>query len=78
MKRAAPLVLVFLLFHSPDGGPLWIACQAIFAVRPIGGAKQHVASGTRALIYMPGHTLAIKEAPEDTAARVDKCRSEGD
>ena len=74
MKRAAPLALAFLLFHSPDGAPLWIACQAIFAVRPIGGAtKQHVATGTRALIYTPGYTLAVKEAAEDAVAKAKGC-----
>jgi hypothetical protein len=51
MKRAAPLICVLLMFHSPDGGPLWIACQTIKAVRPIGAYKQHVAMQTRALIY---------------------------
>jgi putative ABC transport system substrate-binding protein len=30
MKRAAPLILgVLLTFHSPEGGPLWIACSIL-------------------------------------------------
>jgi hypothetical protein len=73
MKRAALFVLVFLLFHSPDGGPLWIACQAIYAIRPVAGYKQHVTSGTRALIYTPGHTLAVKEAAGDAVAKAKGC-----
>jgi hypothetical protein len=79
MKRAAWFVLAFLLFHSPEGAPLWIACQAVFTIRPIGDVtKQHVATGTRALIYTPGHTLAVKEAADDAVAKANGCAAPGD
>ena len=77
MKRAAPLILgVLLMFHSPEGGPLWIACQTIKAVRPIGAYKQHVATRTRALIYTQGATFAVKEAPEVAVDHIEKCQNE--
>ena len=44
-----------LVFHAPDGSELWVESEVVKVIRPVGVAhREHVAPGTRSVLYLAG------------------------
>jgi uncharacterized protein (DUF2126 family) len=62
-----------LLFHSPDGSPIWIASAAISIIKPA-PPQDHVAKGTRTIIFTStGKNFGISESNDAVAGIIKAC-----
>ena len=66
-----------IAFHTPDGGEIFIETIHIVAIRPIASSQaEHVARGTKALIYTTDKNFAVIENEEKIAELMGQCEKE--
>ena len=68
-----PPLSCLAIFHSPDGTEIRIETRHIVAVRPADAVKQHLASGTNALIYTSTQTFGVIETVSEVKMLEDEC-----
>lgn len=68
------LLACLVIFHSPDGSLVSVEKQHVAVVRPVTEPiKEHVAAGTRALLYVGSHKIGITETAEEAEAMLEQC-----
>jgi hypothetical protein len=68
---AALFLGCLLLFHSSDGSLIWIESEAIKVLRPAPAYHDHVARGTKTIIYTStGKTFGVSENYDQVTSAV--------
>lgn len=68
------LLACLVVFHAPDGTLVSVEKQHIAAIRPVSeAAKEHLAPGSRALVYVGSHKFAITETLDEAEAIMEQC-----
>lgn len=63
-----------MMLHSPDGQVLRVESHQIFAIRGLTkDLEQHVAAGTKTVIFAGGQKFGIKETPEEIETMIANC-----
>lgn len=77
-KWYIPLSCIIAL-HSPDGTELRFEAHNFTAIQALPhGYKQHVAHGTKTIVYgSGGNKFGVTETPEEIAALAAKCGDGG-
>jgi hypothetical protein len=74
MSRYGAIVLCLVIFHAPDGSSVSVEKQHIAAIRPITEAiKEHLAPGTKSLLYVGAHKIGITETLEEAETMLEGC-----
>lgn len=64
----------FLALHTPDHQELLVEAKQIFVLRGLAKElEQHVAKGTKTIIYVDGQKIGIKETPEEIKSMIENC-----
>jgi hypothetical protein len=72
-SRVLPVVCLILV-HSSDGGSLWVESEAITVLKPLLSKHQdHLARGTRTLVYTAGKVFGVRESEEDIERMIKSC-----
>lgn len=74
MRHFATAIICLVVFHAPDGSLVSVEKQHVAAVRPVTDAiKEHVAPGTKALVYVGQHKFGITETLDEAEAMLEQC-----
>lgn len=67
-------LLCLVVFHAPDGSLVSVESQHVAAVRPVTDAiKEHLAPGTKSILYVGAHKIGIIENFDDAEAKLENC-----
>jgi hypothetical protein len=64
MRFIVPLCCLIIL-HTPDGEEIAVDTRQILMLRPTIGIREHLAPGSKTLIYVSGQKIAVKEMPHE-------------
>jgi hypothetical protein len=64
-QSAAAAVACLIVLHSPDGEELAIDTRQILMLRPTVHIKEHLAPGTKTLVYLTAQKIGVKEEPHE-------------
>ena len=56
------IVPCLVLLHSPDGSDILIETNSVTAIRPVVEDSEHVADGSRAIVYLVDKSFAVRES----------------
>jgi hypothetical protein len=76
--RIVIAVTCLAIFHSPDNRELRIESQHIAAVRPADAAQQHLAPGTKAIIYVGSQKFGVVESAVEIEQIIRDCITNGE
>jgi hypothetical protein len=79
MKRpAVGIALCLAIFHSPDGRELRIETQHIAVIRPADAVQEHVAPGTKTILYVGSQKMGVVEPPDQVQTIIQDCITNGE
>jgi hypothetical protein len=76
MHKALLPLLCLVIFHSPDGREIRIDTLHVTAIRPAEAVKQHLAEGTRTIIYASGQNFGVIEPVAEVDLMMKNCIEE--
>lgn len=63
-----------MILHSPDGAELHVESKQIFALRGLTkDLAEHVAAGTKTILYVSGQKFGVKETSEEIELMISNC-----
>lgn len=74
MNRRWTILPCLIALHGPDGGVLQVEANSIYAIRNITeNIQEHVAKGTKTVIYVGGKVFGVTETPQEIAELTERC-----
>jgi hypothetical protein len=72
-SAVAAAIACLIVLHTPDGEEIAIDTRQILMLRPTTHIREHLAHGTRTLVYMTAQKVAVTEQPHEVEYLIKVC-----
>jgi len=76
-QSAVAAIACLIVMHTPDGEEIAVDTRQILMLRPTTHIREHLAHGTRTLVYMTAQKVAVKEEPHEVEYLIKVCEDGG-
>jgi hypothetical protein len=66
-------IACLIVLHTPDGEEIAVDTRQILMLRPTTHIREHLAHGTRTLVYMTAQKVAVTELPHEVEYLIKIC-----
>jgi len=72
-STVAATIACLIVLHTPDGEEIAVDTRQILMLRPTTHIREHLAHGTRTLVYMTAQKVAVTEQPHEVEYLIKIC-----